>query len=86
MKKRIEELEKFSLKETKRLEEKEIKQLKYKIEVLEERIEGLEKDLDYIVENSPDFGMIKYCIEELQEVVANIHNQPVGILFTRLKK
>tara|TARA_R100000654_G_scaffold11453_5_gene25195 strand:- start:24283 stop:24504 length:222 start_codon:yes stop_codon:yes gene_type:complete len=66
--------------------EKEIKQLKYKIEVLEERIEGLEKDLEYIVENSPDFGMIKYCIEELQEEVAKLANQPVGILFTRLKK
>tara|TARA_R100000353_G_scaffold107849_1_gene77505 strand:+ start:200 stop:415 length:216 start_codon:yes stop_codon:yes gene_type:complete len=67
-------------------DKKEIKELKYKIEVLEQRIQGLEKDLDYIVENSPDFGRVKYCIEELQEVVANIHNQPVGILFTRLKK
>ena len=66
--------------------EKEINELKYKIEVLEQRIQGLEKDLDYIVENSPDFRGIKYCIEELQEVVANIQNQPVGILFTRLKK
>ena len=66
--------------------EKEINELKYKIEVLEQRIQGLEKDLDYIVENSPDFGRVKYCIEELQEVVANIQNQPVGILFTRLKK
>jgi len=61
-------------------------EMKKKIEELEMKIKGLEKDLDYVVENSPDFGMIKYCIEELQQVVANMHNQPVGILFTRLKK
>ena len=67
-------------------DKKEIKELKYKIEVLEQKIEGLERDLDYVVENSPDFGRIKYCIEELQQVVANMHSQPVGILFTRLKK
>jgi len=61
-------------------------EMKKKIEELEMKIKGLEKDLDYVVENNPDFGMIKYCIEELQQVVANMHNQPVGILFTRLKK
>ena len=61
-------------------------EMKKKIEELEMKIKGLEKDLDYVVENNPDFGMIKYCIEELQQVVANMQNQPVGILFTRLKK
>jgi len=61
-------------------------EMKKKIEELEMKIKGLEKDLDYVVENSLDFGAIKYCIEELQQVVANMHGQPVGILFTRLKK
>jgi len=42
--------------------------------------------LDYIVENSPDLGMIKYCIEELQEEVAKSAKQPVGMLFTRIKR
>ena len=69
-----------------RKKEREIKELKYKIEVLEQKIEGLEKDLDYIVENSPDFGRVKYCIEELQEEVAKMQNKGTGMLFTRLKK
>ena len=66
--------------------EKEIKELKYKVEVLEQRIQGLEKDLDYVVENNPDFGMLRYCIEELQEEVAKMQKQPVGMLFTRIKR
>ena len=66
--------------------EKEIKELKYKVEVLEQKIEGLEKDLDYIVENSPDFGKLRYCIEELQEEVAKMQNKGVGMLFTRIKR
>tara|TARA_Y100000816_G_C26080992_1_gene569744 strand:- start:458 stop:682 length:225 start_codon:yes stop_codon:yes gene_type:complete len=63
-------------------DKKEIKKLKYKIEVLEQRIQGLEKDLDYVVENSPDLGMIRYCIEELQEEVAKMQNKGTGMLFT----
>ena len=66
--------------------EKEIKELKYKVGVLEQRIQGLEKDLDYVVENSPDFGMLRYCIEELQEEVAKMQHQAVGMLFTRIKR
>jgi len=66
--------------------DKELKELKNKIAVLEQKIRGLERDLDYIVENSPDLGMIKYCIEELQEEVAKSAKQPVGMLFTRLKR
>ena len=66
--------------------DKELKELKNKIAVLEQTIRGLEKDLDYVVENSPDLGMIKYCIEELQEEVAKSAKQPVGILFTRIKR
>ncbi len=66
--------------------DKELKELKNKIAVLEQKIRGLERDLDYIVENSPDLGMIKYCIEELQEEVAKSAKQPVGMLFTRIKR
>jgi len=66
--------------------DKELKELKNKIAVLEQKIRGLERDLDYVVENSPDLGMIKYCIEELQEEVAKSAKQPVGMLFTRIKR
>ena len=64
----------------------EIKALKDKIEVLEQRIRGLEGDLDYIVENSPNFGILRYCIEELQEEVAKMQNKGAGMLFTRIKR
>jgi len=66
--------------------EKEIKELKYKIEVLEQKIQGLEKDLDYVVENTPDLGTIKYCIEEIQEEVAKMQHKGAGMLFTRIKR
>ena len=54
--------------------------------VLEQKIEGLERDLDYIVENNPDFGILRYCIEELQEEVAKMQNKGAGMLFTRIKR
>ena len=65
-------------------DKKEIKELKNKIEVLEQKIRGLERDLDYVVENSPDLGTLRYCIEELQEEVAKMQNKGTGMLFTRI--
>ena len=62
----------------------EIKELKKEIKALKQRINGLEKDLDYQIENSDVIGL-KMCIRELQEEVAKMKNEPVGILFTWLK-
>ena len=39
---------------------------------------------DYQIENSDVIGL-KMCIRELQEEVAKMKNEPVGILFTWLK-
>ena len=64
----------------------DIDRLQKEIEELKQTIKGLERDLDYVVENSPDLGKIKYCIEELQEEVAKMQKQPVGMLFTRIKR
>ena len=67
-------------------DKKEIQELKSKIGVLEQKIKGLERDLDYVVENSPDLGILRYCIEELQEEVAKMQNKGTGMLFTRIKR
>ena len=58
-------------------DKKEIKELKNKIEVLEQRIRGLERDLDYVVENTPDLGTLRYCIEELQEELLRCNIKPL---------
>jgi predicted RNase H-like nuclease (RuvC/YqgF family) len=63
----------------------ELKELKREIETLKQKIRGLEKDLDYHVENNRGIGSLKMCIQELQEEVAKMQNQPVGILFTWLR-
>lgn len=64
----------------------DIDRLQKEIEELKQTIKGLERDLDYVVENSPDLGTLRYCIEELQEEVAKMQKQPVGMLFTRIKR
>ena len=64
----------------------DIDRLQKEIEELKQTIKGLERDLDYVVENSPDLGTLRYCIEELQEEVAKMQNKGAGMLFTRLKK
>ncbi len=64
----------------------DIDKLKKEIQELKQTIKGLERDLDYVVENSNNTGSLKYCIEELQEEVAKLAKQPVGILFTRMKR
>lgn len=63
----------------------EIKELKREIKALKQRISGLEKDLDYQIEQNSMNGNLKMCIRELQEEVAKLANEPVGMLFTWLK-
>jgi len=63
----------------------ELDELKTEIRNLKKRITGLEKDLDYQVhQNSKNDAVIVY-IRELQEEVAKLANQPVGMLFTWIK-
>ena len=64
----------------------DIDRLQKEIENLKQTIKGLERDLDYVVENIPDLGTIKYCIEELQEEVAKMQHKGAGMLFTRIKR
>tara|TARA_R100001510_G_C7602648_1_gene168749 strand:+ start:85 stop:285 length:201 start_codon:yes stop_codon:yes gene_type:complete len=64
----------------------DIDRLQKEIEKLKQTIKGLERDLDYVVENIPDLGTIKYCIEELQEEVAKMQHKGAGMLFTRIKR
>jgi len=65
--------------------EEEIKQLQDKTRNLEKRIAGLEKDLDYQMHQNNKNDAVMMCIRELQEEVAKLANQPVGMLFTWLK-
>ena len=64
---------------------KEIKELKDEIKELKQRISGLEHDLDYQVHQSNKNDVVLSCIRELQEEVAKMAKQPVGILFTWIK-
>ena len=64
---------------------KEIKELKEEIKKLKQRITGLEKDLDYQIHQNNKNDVVMMCIRELQEEVAKMANQPVGMLFTWLK-
>jgi len=59
MKKRIEELEKFSLKETKRLEE---------------RIRALENDLDDMSQEIEDANKVRRAVVEIQEFLTKKAN------------
>tara|TARA_B100000424_G_scaffold125973_1_gene95442 strand:+ start:220 stop:420 length:201 start_codon:yes stop_codon:yes gene_type:complete len=63
----------------------EIKELKAEIKTLKQRILGLERDLDYQIEQNEQNSKIKSCIRELQEEVAKMKNEPVGMLFTWMK-
>jgi len=64
---------------------KELDELKTEIKNLKKRIAGLEKDLDYQVHQSNKNDAVVMCVRELQEEVAKMANQPVGMLFTWLK-
>jgi len=63
----------------------EIKELKREIKALKQRINGLEKDLDYQIEQNSTNSNLRICVRELQEEVAKMANQPVGIMFSWLK-
>jgi|TARA_R100000951_G_scaffold10728_1_gene9062 predicted nucleic acid-binding Zn-ribbon protein len=60
---------------------KEIKELKEEIKALKQRISGLERDLDYQVNQSNSNSGFQEKIRELQEAVASMANQPVGMMF-----
>ena len=63
----------------------ELDELKKEIRNLKKRIAGLEKNLDYQVHQNNKNDAVMMCIRELQEEVAKMANQPVGMLFTWLK-
>ena len=58
----------------------EIKKLKEEIRQLKQRVAGLERDLDNQIERTADGGF-HANIRELQEAVASMANQPVGMMF-----
>ena len=59
----------------------EIKELKEEIKALKQRISGLEHDLDYQINQNSTNSKVVMDIRELQEAVANMANQPVGMMF-----
>ena len=65
-----------------------IQELKNQIEILDEKIDNLEKvnhglqaDLDYQVEQNYNNGKMSADIRDLQEAVAKMSNEPVGMMF-----
>ena len=54
---------------------------KKKIEELERKVRMLEDDLETLIQDSNNFRILK-MISEIQEEVAKIKNEPVGMLFT----
>ena len=60
---------------------KEIKDLEARVANLEQKIKGLEKDLDLIYSKNTNIIKMVNCIRELQEEVAKLSGQPVGIQF-----
>ncbi len=60
---------------------KDIKELKEEIKALKQKISGLERDLDYQLEQNSNSGKLSNDIRELQEAVASMANQPVGMMF-----
>ena len=60
----------------------EIKELKTEIRNLNKKIAGLERDVDSLIEK--DSKTPTNSIRELQEEVAKLAGQPVGMLFTYL--
>jgi len=59
----------------------EINNLKEEIKQLRQRIIGLERDLDYQIQQNNANSNIRQNIRELQEAVAKMANEPVGMMF-----
>lgn len=57
------------------------KEMKNKIERLEERIEGLERQLDQMYLELERTHVTSDSIREVMEEVAKLANQPVGMMF-----
>jgi len=59
----------------------EIKELKAEIRILKQKIAGLERDLDYQIEQNSNNSKISNDIRDLQQAVANLAKEPVGMMF-----
>jgi len=57
------------------------KEMKNKIERLEERIEGLERQLDEMYLDLERVHVASSNIRDIMEEVAKLANQPVGMMF-----
>jgi len=59
----------------------EIKELKEEIKALKQRISGLERDLDYQIEQNSNNSKVFNDIRDLQQAVADLAKEPVGMMF-----
>lgn len=50
---------------------------------MERRLEGLGQDLDNLYTEDKDIGLVRGAVRELQDEVAKMANQPVGMMFVR---
>lgn len=57
------------------------KEMKNKIEKMEERIRGLERDLDELHSELELLRISRQNMKDLMEEVAKLANQPVGMMF-----
>lgn len=57
------------------------KEMKNKIERLEERIEGLKRQLDEMYFDLERVHVVSSNIRDIMEEVAKLANQPVGMMF-----
>jgi uncharacterized coiled-coil protein SlyX len=55
--------------------------MKDKIKELEQRIAGLERELDFQIKTNEKLISSHAMMRELQEEVAKLANQPVGMMF-----
>ena len=57
------------------------KEMKNKIERLEQRIRGLERDVDELHSELEPLRISRQNMKDLMEEVAKLANQPVGMMF-----
>ena len=50
---------------------------------MERRLEGIGQDLDNLYTEDKDIGLVRGAVRELQDEVAKMANQPVGMMFVR---